>query len=117
MCCIAASLAAAGGDARGVLLEALAALSCAEKAGVEEEKEEAHQPAACACVAGSAARSAGRLCSRAGCGATTRGDGGGGKLKRCGRCGRAAYCCKAHQADDWARHKAECKAPAQQHVS
>jgi hypothetical protein len=31
-------------------------------------------------------------------------------FKLCAACKAVAYCCKAHQADDWARHKTECKA-------
>ena len=29
-------------------------------------------------------------------------------LKRCARCGCAAYCCKEHQVAHWRRHKALC---------
>jgi hypothetical protein len=33
-----------------------------------------------------------------------------GHFKRCGACKQATYCSKAHQAEDWAGHKAACKA-------
>jgi hypothetical protein len=33
-----------------------------------------------------------------------------GQFKLCAACKTVAYCCKAHQAEDWAAHKAACKA-------
>ncbi len=32
------------------------------------------------------------------------------QFKRCAACATLAYCCKAHQVEDWPRHKAPCKA-------
>ena len=50
--------------------------------------------------------------------AADRGCGGGGggaavtaaasAMPRCGRCGRAAYCCREHQAMQWPLHKKSC---------
>ena len=45
------------------------------------------------------------------------GGGGGGaavtaaatSMPRCGRCGRAAYCCREHQAIQWPLHKKSCR--------
>jgi hypothetical protein len=55
------------------------------------------------------------MCALPGCGARRRAGGGGGgggvkKLLRCGACRGATYCCAAHQREDWARHKEECRA-------
>jgi hypothetical protein len=50
------------------------------------------------------------MCALPGCGARTCPD--GKKLLRCGRCSAAWYCAAAHQAADWARHKARCGAAA-----
>jgi hypothetical protein len=33
-----------------------------------------------------------------------------GEHKKCGACRTVAYCSKAHQVEDWPRHKAACKA-------
>ena len=51
-----------------------------------------------------------RRCSLAGCGAAAA-EGGGG-LRRCSGCRRAAYCCAAHQHAAWPRHKLLCAARA-----
>ncbi len=32
------------------------------------------------------------------------------QFKLCAACAALAYCCKAHQVEDWPRHKAACKA-------
>jgi hypothetical protein len=55
-------------------------------------------------------RAAGTMCALAGCCARMRDA--RKKLLRCGRCGVACYCGAAHQRDDWARHKAECRRPS-----
>jgi hypothetical protein len=36
----------------------------------------------------------------------------GVKLKRCGRCQRAHYCCKTHQEQHWPQHKKTCVSPS-----
>jgi hypothetical protein len=46
------------------------------------------------------------MCALAGCGIRTRE--GGKRLQRCITCRTARYCSKAHQLDDWQRHKPEC---------
>lgn len=45
-------------------------------------------------------------CFRWGCSTSTRN--GDRKLLRCGRCHRAAYCCKEHQAAAWPLHRLVC---------
>ena len=74
---------------------------------------------ACGCGGADAAcercmrlRAQGKSCGLLGCGLARRADDPGRAMARCARCRRAAYCCSAHQKDDWARHKAECRAPA-----
>jgi hypothetical protein len=53
-----------------------------------------------------AARARGAMCALAGCGIRTRE--GGKRLQRCITCRTARYCSKAHQLDEWQRHKPEC---------
>jgi hypothetical protein len=68
------------------------------------------QPAGCARCAGM--RACGTMCALPGCCARQRAaltESGNTSLLRCGRCRLAAYCGAAHQHDDWARHKAECR--------
>jgi hypothetical protein len=68
------------------------------------------QPAGCARCAGLCAR--GAMCALPECCACQRAaatESGHKSLLRCGRCRLAAYCGAAHQRDDWARHKAECR--------
>jgi hypothetical protein len=52
-----------------------------------------------------------RACALPGCGAVEPSP---KAFKVCGRCRAAAYCCAAHQADDWRRHKRadRCTPPA-----
>jgi hypothetical protein len=53
-----------------------------------------------------------RACALPGCGAV---EPHAKAFKVCSRCRRPAYCCAAHQQQDWRRHKREgdgCKAPA-----
>jgi hypothetical protein len=62
----------------------------------------------CALCAGARAR--GAVCALPGCSARKRGaDDAAKKLLRCGSCRTVCYCCAAHQRDDWARHKGECR--------
>jgi hypothetical protein len=51
-----------------------------------------------------------RSCALPACGATEEYP---KTYKLCGRCRGAAYCCAAHSAEDWKRHKREdgCAAP------
>jgi hypothetical protein len=58
------------------------------------------------CKRCAAARARGAMCALAGCGIRTRE--GGKRLQRCITCRTARYCSKAHQLDDWQRHKPEC---------
>jgi hypothetical protein len=48
-----------------------------------------------------------RSCALAACGAR---EAHASHFKLCAACKTVAYCCKAHQADDWPAHKAACKA-------
>lgn len=64
------------------------------------------------CYACSKLRAAGKCCNIPGCGASRRMDDAERMMAKCGRCRRFAYCCKAHQTDDWPRHKEECRALA-----
>jgi hypothetical protein len=48
-----------------------------------------------------------RLCALAACGAR---EAHPSHFKSCAACRTAAYCCKAHQTEDWPSHKAVCKA-------
>jgi hypothetical protein len=57
--------------------------------------------------AAAAAEAALRFCALASCGASAP---HGRKHARCGVCRGVAYCCKAHQVEDWPSHKAACKA-------
>jgi hypothetical protein len=66
--------------------------------------------AACECCA--KMRASGKRCGLPGCGASRRTDDSERMMAKCGRCRRFAYCCKAHQTDDWPRHKSECRALA-----
>jgi hypothetical protein len=59
-------------------------------------------------------RARGELCGAPGCSARMRADDNAKKLLRCGRCRVAAYCCVAHQQEDWAHHKPECRRGTQQ---
>lgn len=43
-----------------------------------------------------------RVCERPGCGAEGRG------LRKCGRCGKVAYCTPACMQSDWERHQVSC---------
>ena len=67
-----------------------------------------------ACKRCSQLRARGKRCCLPGCGNTRRAGEPERVMARCARCRRAAYCCSAHQKDDWARHKAECAAFAAQ---
>ena len=69
------------------------------------------------CARCEAMRVDGRMCGARSCGARVRRAEEGSaaaaktrKLPRCAGCGQRAYCCLAHQRDDWGRHKAACKA-------
>jgi len=35
------------------------------------------------------------------------------KLKKCGRCKQAWYCCRQHQLEHWKEHKLDCKQMSQ----
>jgi hypothetical protein len=68
------------------------------------------QPEGCTRCAGMRAR--GAMCALPACCARQRAaltESGNTSLLRCGRCRLVAYCGAAHQHDDWARHKAECR--------
>jgi hypothetical protein len=74
-----------------------------------------HDGAACThadCKRCAPARARGALCALPGCGACKRAEDATKKLLRCGACRTATYCSAAHQADDWERHKPECRALA-----
>jgi hypothetical protein len=62
------------------------------------------------CMRCAAARERGALCALPSCGARARPD--GKRLKRCGRCLVAAYCCEAHQREHWPTHRPLCSAAA-----
>ncbi len=61
------------------------------------------------CTLCAGARARGALCALPGCGACKRADDAAKKLLRCGSCRTVCYCSAAHQRDDWARHKGECR--------
>jgi hypothetical protein len=63
--------------------------------------------AACAAAAASAMALGLRHCALSSCGAR---EAHVSHYKLCAACGGAAYCCKAHQAEDWPAHKQACKA-------
>jgi uncharacterized membrane protein YgcG len=89
-------------------------------------QHDARPCSAAACARCGAMRARGAMCALPCCGAQRRaGDGGAGasgggggggggggvkKLLRCGTCRGAMYCCAAHQREDWARHKKDCRA-------
>ncbi len=77
---------------------------------------EVHDAAACsapsACARCAQLRAAGKRCGLPGCGASRRAADADRTMAKCGDCRRLAYCCSAHQKEDWARHKAECRAAA-----
>lgn len=50
------------------------------------------------------------VCTLAGCGRRCRAHDPHKALMRCAGCLAAAYCGRAHQVEDWPRHKAECRA-------
>jgi hypothetical protein len=60
-----------------------------------------------AAAANAAAQRGLHTCALASCGAK---EGHAGQFKLCSACKSVVYCCKAHQADDWAAHKQACKA-------
>jgi hypothetical protein len=81
-----------------------------------------HDAAPCAfaaCKRCGARRARGAMCARPGCGARKRAGGASSgeaeeeeeekAMKRCGACAVIAYCCPAHQREDWERHKPECR--------
>ena len=59
-------------------------------------------------VAADTARLGLRCCSLPECGATEPHP---KAFKLCGRCKSVAYCCPEHSAQDWRRHKRDCKKP------
>ena len=61
-----------------------------------------------ACARCAELRAQGLLCGLPGCGAKQRDGGDAKKLLRCAGCHTLAFCCAAHQREDWARHKPEC---------
>jgi hypothetical protein len=90
--------------ARPGLIHGLQAASAARDAAA------CSAPSACARCA--ALRAAGKRCGLPGCGASRRMDDAERNMAKCGRCRRLAYCCSAHQREDWPRHKPECRAAA-----
>jgi hypothetical protein len=78
------------------LIHARATEACANRAALAAAELERHGLRSCALPACGAEEPAPRT------------------FKKCGRCGAAHYCCPAHAAADWKRHKREdaCKAPA-----
>jgi hypothetical protein len=58
------------------------------------------------CTLCAGARASGAL---PGCCARKRADDAAKTLLRCGSCRTLCYCCAAHQREDWARHKRECR--------
>jgi hypothetical protein len=77
---------------------------------------EVHDAAVCsapgACARCAQLRASCKRCGLPGCGASRRADDAERTMAKCGDCRRLAYCCSAHQTEDWARHKAECRAAA-----
>jgi hypothetical protein len=67
------------------------------------------------CAVCTLSRAVGAACALPGCGAHYRAGAGAGAdaarpLQRCAACRVAAYCCAEHGAQDWRRHKRECRA-------
>jgi hypothetical protein len=91
------------------------ALLCVERSGAMQQRgmEESladfrqKNEAAHAAGAASAAARGLRCCALSSCGAR---EAHVSHYKLCAACGGAAYCCKAHQAEDWPAHKHACKA-------
>lgn len=88
-------------------------IACMAAVAVDHDEHATGAHAACARC--EAMRVDGRMCGARSCGARVRRAEEGAaaktrKLPRCAGCGRRAYCCLAHQRDDWGRHKAACKA-------
>jgi hypothetical protein len=91
------------------------ALQRVERSGVVQQRgmekclaqtRQEHAESCAAAVAAAAARGL-RACALSSCGAR---EAHVSHYKLCAACGGAAYCCKAHQAEDWPTHKAACKA-------
>jgi hypothetical protein len=109
LCCLSRSFAAAGRAGAAAVTDALARLTDADA----DAQHGGGECADAACGTCAARRAAGTMCALPTCVARRCGGGAALKLKVCARCGRAAYCSRACQSEDWARHRRqECAAAA-----
>jgi hypothetical protein len=110
LCCLSRSLAGAGGAA---VVDALARLTGNDAQHGGGGGGGGGECADAGCGMCAARRAAGTMCGLPSCahrGEVARGE---LKLKVCARCGRVAYCSRACQKEDWARHRRqECVATA-----